>query len=165
MSRIPRLAWFAYAIAIVVIIADQASKAWILGPFDLPSRGSVPVLPILRLTMTWNPGVSFGLLNAHSAFGRWALVAFETGVAGALAYWARRGERPILAAALGLVIGGALGNVIDRARLGAVIDFIDVTALHFPWVFNLADSAINIGVGLLLIDALIAPKAATSSRA
>jgi signal peptidase II len=166
MSRIPRLAWFAYIVAIVVIVADQASKAWILGPFDLAAKGPVPILPILRLTMVWNPGVSFGLLNAHTAFGRWALVGFEAAVALALAFWARRGERPVLAAALGLVIGGALGNVIDRARFGAVIDFIDVTALHFPWVFNLADSAINIGVALLLWDALTAPKAAaTSGRA
>jgi signal peptidase II len=165
MSRITRLGWFAFGLALVVIVADQASKAWILGPFDLPSRGAVQVLPILRLTMVWNAGVSFGLLNAHTAFGRWALVVFEAAVAVALAVWARRSERPILAAALGLVIGGALGNVIDRARFGAVVDFIDVTALHFPWVFNLADSAINVGVALLLLDALTPPKAATSERA
>ena len=166
MSRISRLGWLAYATALVVIAADQLSKAWILGPFDLPARGAVDVLPILRLTMVWNRGVSFGLLNGHGDVGRWALVAFETAVAIALAVWARRNERPILALALGLVMGGALGNVIDRARFGAVADFIDVTALHFPWVFNLADSAINVGVALLLWDALTTAKpTATSKRA
>ena len=154
MSKINRLGWLAYAAAALVIVADQVSKAWILGPFDLPTKISVDILPVLRLTMVWNHGVSFGLLGGHGDVGRWALVIFETGVAIALAFWARRGERPVLALALGLVMGGALGNVIDRARFGAVADFIDVTPLHFPWVFNLADSAINIGVALLLWDAL-----------
>ncbi len=163
MNRVSRMGWLAYIIAVFVIVADQLSKAWILGPFDLPDRGSVPVLSFLRLTMIWNPGVSFGLLNAHTEFGRWALVAFETAVAVALAFWARRGDRPVLAAALGLVIGGAIGNVIDRAHYGRVADFIDVSALHFPWVFNLADSAINIGVALLLWDALIPTKRGATS--
>jgi signal peptidase II len=166
MTKTTRLGWLAYAAAAFVIAADQLSKAWILGPFDLPARGAVEVLPVLRLTMVWNQGVSFGLLNSHGDLGRWALVVFETAVALALAVWARRSERPILALALGLVMGGALGNVIDRARFGAVADFIDVTALHFPWVFNLADSAINIGVALLLWDALTTAKPpATSERA
>ena len=125
------------------------------------------MLPVLAADqLVWNRGVSFGLLNSHGDLGRWALVAFETAVALALAVWARRSERPILAVALGFVMGGAIGNVIDRARFGAVVDFIDVTALHFPWVFNLADSAINIGVALLLWDALTTSKpAATSGRA
>jgi signal peptidase II len=157
------MGWLAYVIAAVVIVADQLSKAWILGPFDLPDKVSVTVMPFLHLTMIWNPGVSFGLLNAHTEFGRWALVAFETAVAVALALWARRGDRPILAAALGLVIGGAIGNVIDRAHYGRVVDFIDVSALHFPWVFNLADSAINIGVALLLWDALMPAKRGSTS--
>ena len=163
MNRISRLAWLAYVVAIAVIIADQATKAWILGPFDLPDRGPVPVAASLRLTMVWNRGVSFGLLGASGDFGRWALVIFEAGVAVALGVWARRAERPLLALALGFVMGGALGNVIDRARFGAVVDFIDVTALHFPWVFNIADSAINIGVALLLWDALFAGKPAATN--
>jgi signal peptidase II len=163
MSRMSRPGAFAYVAAVLVIVADQASKAWVLGPFDLPDRGPVPVLPILRLTMVWNRGVSFGLLGGHGDLGRWALVAFEAIVAIALAVWAWRAERPILGLALGLVIGGAVGNVIDRARFGAVVDFIDVTALHFPWVFNVADSAINIGVALLIWDALTGSKPATAS--
>jgi signal peptidase II len=166
MSKITRLGWLAYIAAILILVADQASKAWILGPLDLTDRGSVAVLPMLKLNLTWNHGVSFGLLNGHGDFGRWALVVFETAVAIALGLWARRSERPILALALGFVMGGALGNVIDRARFGSVVDFIDVSALHFPWIFNLADSAINIGVVLLLWDALTTSKpAATSGRA
>ena len=165
LSKITRLGWIAYALASAVVLADQLSKAWILGPFDLPAKGMVEVLPVLRLTMVWNQGVSFGLLNGHGEVGRWALVVFETAVALALAIWARRNHRPVLALSLGLVMGGALGNVIDRARFGAVADFIDVTALHFPWVFNLADSAINIGVVLLVWDSLTNSKpAATSTR-
>jgi signal peptidase II len=158
MPKTTRLGWVAYALAGVVIAADQMSKAWILGPFDLAARGPVEVLPALRLTMVWNRGVSFGLLNGHGDLGRWALVAFEIAVAVGLAIWARRNERTILALSLGLVMGGALGNAVDRTRFGAVVDFIDVTALHFPWVFNLADSAINIGVALLLWDSLTASK-------
>ena len=166
MSKTTRLGWIAYAVAIVVILVDQLSKAWILGPFDLLDRGVVGLLPFLQLQLVRNQGVSFGLLTSHGEFGRWALVVFETGVALVLAAWARRNERPVLAVALGFVMGGAIGNVIDRARFGAVTDFIDVTALHFPWVFNLADSAINIGVALLLWDALTTSKpAATSGRA
>jgi signal peptidase II len=166
MIRINRLGQLAFAAALLVIVADQASKAWILGPLDLPTRGPIDVLPILRLNMVWNQGVSFGLFNSHGDLGRWALTAFETGVAIALALWARRAERPVLALALGLVMGGAIGNVIDRVRYGAVVDFIDVTALHFPWVFNLADSAINVGVALLIWDALMPSKpTATSGRA
>jgi signal peptidase II len=164
MSKTTRLGWAAYALAGIVILADQLTKAWILGPFDLADRGPVDVLPILRLTMVWNQGVSFGLLNSHGDVGRWALVLFETVVAIALAVWARRNERPILAVALAMIMGGALGNVIDRVRFGAVVDFIDVTPLHFPWVFNLADSAINIGVALLLWDALTSSKPAATSR-
>ncbi|HEX4183262.1 MAG TPA: signal peptidase II [Caulobacteraceae bacterium] len=164
MSKTTRLGWAAYAIAGIVILADQLSKAWILGPFDLPERGPVDVLPVLRLTMVWNHGVSFGLLNSHGDVGRWALVLFETAVAIALAVWARRNDRPILALALAMIMGGALGNVIDRVRFGAVVDFIDVTPLHFPWVFNLADSAINIGVALLLWDALTSSGPAATSR-
>jgi signal peptidase II len=165
MSRITRTGWLAYAAAVLIIAGDQLSKAWILGPLDLPDRGMIQVLPVLRLTMVWNHGVSFGLFNGHGDLGRWALVAFETGVALALAFWARRSERPILALGLGLVMGGAVGNVIDRVRFGAVTDFIDVTALHFPWVFNVADSAINIGVALLIWDALTGSKpSATTDR-
>ena len=86
--------------------------------------------------------------------GRWLLVVFSVVVAIVLVFWARKADRNLLAAALGLVMGGAIGNAIDRARFGAVVDFIDVSRLYFPWVFNIADSGITIGVVLLLLDSL-----------
>jgi signal peptidase II len=79
-------------------------------------------------------------------------------VAIALAVWARQVQRRFTAIALGLIVGGAIGNFVDRVRLGSVVDFVDATALHFPWVFNLADSAISIGIVLLLAESLFAPK-------
>ena len=108
--------------------------------------------------MVWNRGVSFGVLNIDADWTRWVLSAFSLGVAGALAVWAWRVDRPVLALAVGLIIGGAVGNAIDRVRLGAVTDFIDVTRLWFPWVFNLADSAISVGSVLLIWDLFLAPR-------
>jgi signal peptidase II len=103
--------------------------------------------------------VSFGLLRADTEAGRWILVAFATAVVAALAYWARRLDRPLTAVALGLVIGGAIGNnLIDRVRFGAVADFLDFQGLFFPWVFNVADSAITVGAVLLIYDTFLRPK-------
>ncbi|MFI4936412.1 MAG: signal peptidase II [Caulobacterales bacterium] len=155
---LPRLDLVAYVLAVVVIALDQAVKYWIVAVFHLPERVSEPLVGPLRLTMVWNDGVSFGFLRGHTDLARWGLVAFSLAVSIALAIWARRVVQPILAAAIGMIMGGAVGNVIDRVRFGAVVDFIDASALHFPWVFNVADSAINIGVGLLLLDALMAPR-------
>jgi signal peptidase II len=142
----------AYAICLAVILADQLSKQWILYAFQLPVFGSVQIWGLVHLTMVWNQGVSFGLFRGEAEWVRWALAAFSLGVAGFLAVWARRVERPLLGAAIGLVMGGAIGNLVDRVRFGAVADFIDLKALYFPWVFNVADSAITIGVILLLLD-------------
>lgn len=142
----------AYALAIAVILADQLSKLWILYGLRLPELGSVPVFGPLNLTMVWNRGVSFGLFRGEADWVRWALALFSLGVAIALGIWARRARRPLLGLAIGLVMGGAIGNLIDRVRLGVVADFIDVKALMFPWVFNVADSAITVGVALLLLD-------------
>ena len=144
----------AYAIGLTVILTDQLVKQWILYGFKLPMLGSVDVAGPFHLTMVWNQGVSFGLFRGETEWVRWALAAFSLGVAGFLAVWARRVERPLLGVAIGLVMGGAIGNLIDRVRFGAVADFLDFTSLHFPWVFNIADSAITIGVVLLLIDSL-----------
>jgi signal peptidase II len=148
----------AYAIAILTLILDQLSKVWILDVLDLPDKFTVPVLPpILRLTMVWNPGVSFGLLRAGGEVGRLLLAAFAAIVVAALAFWARNVGRPMTALGLGLVMGGAVGNnLVDRLRLGRVADFIDVSGLgFFPWVFNVADSAISIGVVLLILDSVL----------
>ncbi|HEY8573173.1 signal peptidase II [Phenylobacterium sp.] len=155
MKGISRLGWTAYVVALLVILADQGSKYWVLEVFQLPLRPSTQVAGPLSLTMVWNQGVSFGLLWANHDIVRWALAAFSIAVSVMLAVWVRRAERPLMAWALAFIMGGALGNVIDRIRFGAVADFIDVSALgFFPWVFNVADAAINIGIGLLLIDML-----------
>jgi len=153
------LATLAYGVAIATVCLDQLSKYWVLDVIRLPDRVTIPVLPILSLSMVWNPGVSFGLLRAGSEAGRLALAAFAACIVVALGWWARTIERPITAAGLGLVMGGAVGNnLIDRLRFGKVVDFIDVSGLHFfPWVFNIADSAITVGVALLILDSIITP--------
>lgn len=149
-----RKALLAYALAVAVLVLDQGSKHWILEGFDLPAKGTWPVFGPLSLTFVQNRGVSFGLLAADHDVGRWALTAFAVVVAVVLAIWVRRAERRLFAASLGLMIGGALGNAIDRVRFGWVVDFIDVQKLGFPWIFNIADAALNIGVALLIVDSL-----------
>lgn len=150
----------AMAIAVAMIALDQAAKAWILYGLDLPILGSVPVFWPLKLTMVWNQGVSFGLLQADHDFVRWGLFAFSMAVAGVLCAWALQATRWASAIGLGLVIGGAIGNAIDRARFAAVVDFIDVQQIgFFPWIFNTADAWISIGVCFLLWDSLRKDKA------
>ena len=149
-----RTSLIAYGLALLTIALDQLSKWWVLSVFDLPAKASVHVGGPFSLTMVWNKGVSFGLLRAEQDLTRWALVVFSLVVAAFLAVWARKIEKPLLAVAVGLVMGGAVGNAIDRARFGAVADFLDFKALYFPWVFNIADSAITVGVILLLLDSL-----------
>lgn len=152
-----RWGFIAYGTAIAALILDQLSKFWVLHVLDLPNRGTVPILPVLSLTMVWNPGVSFGLLRAGGLTGRLLLAAFAAAVVTALGVWARNAVRPLTAIGIGMVMGGAVGNnLIDRLRFGRVVDFIDVSGLgFFPWVFNVADSAISIGVALLILDSLL----------
>ena len=156
--RIPRLAIVAYVLALVVVGADQALKYWVIEVFDLPSRTTAQVAGPFWLTMVWNRGVSFGVFNTDADWTRWALSAFALAVAGMLAVWATRVRGALLAVAIGFIMGGALGNLVDRVRLGAVTDFLDFSRLHFPWVFNLADAAINVGAVLLLWDLFLAPR-------
>lgn len=151
---VTRLGWAAYGLAALVIALDQAVKYWILYVFELPSRLSVNVIGPFDLTFVLNRGVSFGLFRAEQDLMRWALVVFSLVVAVVLAVWARRADRPIVSLALGMIIGGAVGNAIDRVRFGAVVDFIDFSQAMFPWVFNVADSGITVGVLLLLLDSL-----------
>ncbi len=155
MKPVTTLGWRAYLLAALVIALDQTSKFWILRVFDLPSKASVPVVGPLHLTMVWNRGVSFGLLRAEVDLTRWALAAFSVIVAVFLSVWVRGATRRLSAIALGLIIGGALGNVVDRIRFGAVVDFLDFSRLWFPWIFNVADAAISCGVALLLLDMLL----------
>jgi signal peptidase II len=154
MKAVNRLGWLAYLLAVLIIVADQASKYWILEVFQLPLRPSHEVFGPFSLTMVWNRGVSFGLLWADQGFVRWGLAAFSIGVSILLAVWVRRAERPLMAVSLGMIMGGAVGNVIDRIRFGAVADFLDFSDLMFPWIFNVADAAISTGIALLLVDML-----------
>lgn len=159
-AAVSRHGLVAYGVALLVLMLDQLSKYWVLEVLRLPNRPPIRVLPIFELNMVWNQGVSFGLLRADSATGRWLLVVFALVVVIALAVWARRVSRTFTAIALGMILGGALGNnLIDRVRFGAVADFLDFHGLgFFPWVFNVADSAITIGVALLLLDSFLRPK-------
>lgn len=155
LKSISKLGWAAYGLAAFVFVADQLSKYWILYVYDLPSRFSTPIAGPFSLTMVWNRGVSFGLFRADADLVRWLLTLFSICVAIGLAIWVRKAHRPLLGLGLGLVIGGAIGNAIDRIRFGAVVDFLDFQRLgFFPWVFNVADSAITVGVVFLLLDSL-----------
>lgn len=156
--KIPRIAWAAYGFALVVIVLDQLTKYWMLLGLELREVGRVHVLPpILNFSYVENTGVSFGLFGGGEA--RWVLSIFSLIVAGALAWWAVKAERRTLVAAIGLVIGGAVGNAIDRIQYGYVVDFIDFSGTGvFPWVFNIADSAITIGVVLLIIDSVMSER-------
>jgi signal peptidase II len=154
VSGVTRFGWTAYGLAAVVIALDQAVKAWILG-LGLRLYESRPVAGILQFTLVPNTGVSFGFLRAEKDLARWALVGFSLIVAAMIVWWARRAHRPLQALGYGLICGGAVGNAIDRARFGWVVDFIDVQKIgFFPWIFNVADSAITVGVIALLLDSL-----------
>ena len=145
----------ALGVAALVLLADQASKWWVLEVLDLPGRGQVAVTPFLNLTMVWNPGVTFGLLRLDNAWGPPLLAGIALAVVGLLAVWIVRAENRLVAGALGAVAGGAVGNVIDRLRFGAVADFLHAHAWGWSWyVFNVADAAIVCGVALLLLDGL-----------
>lgn len=141
--------------AAIVFIADQLIKWAMVGPLQLEQRGQIEILPIFNFTWVQNFGVSLGMLTADTHMGRWALVALTGAIAAAVLVWLWREQNRGEALALGAILGGALGNILDRARLGYVVDFAD---LHFgEWrpflVFNLADAAITLGVLVLLARA------------
>jgi signal peptidase II len=144
-----------FGVAAIVFIIDQISKYWILNVVQLAERGSIEVLPFFRLTFVGNIGVSMGLFRANSGMARWALVAVTGAIAAAVAVWIGREKARIDVLALGLVLGGALGNIVDRVRFGYVVDFLHFFwGEHSFWVFNVADAAITAGVLLLLSRAL-----------
>ncbi len=148
----------AYSLGAAVVLADQLSKYWILNVLDLPEKRQIHVLPFFDLSSVSNPGVSFGLFGTGGEIGRWVLSAFSAGVVIALAIWVRKARRPLTAVSIGLIIGGAVGNLIDRVTWGHVTDFLDFSRLGFRYVFNVADSAINIGIALLLIETFLIPE-------
>jgi signal peptidase II len=140
---------------VIVLAADQASKTWILEGLDLPQLGRVDLLPVLSLTMVWNQGVTFGLFKAQGAWGPLLLVGVAVVIVAALGLWLRRAESRLVAVSLGAIAGGAIGNVLDRLRFGAVVDFIHLHVGGWSWyVFNVADAAIVCGVAALVLDGL-----------
>jgi signal peptidase II len=150
-----------YVVAAVLFLVDQLTKWIVTGPLGLNRIGDqLVLLPIFNLTYTENNGISLGLLNATNPTGRWMLVALTSAIAFAVAVWMGREKNRIDQAALGMVLGGALGNILDRIRFGYVVDFAD---LHFgdfrPFlIFNVADAAISIGVVILLLRAFLTRK-------
>lgn len=156
------------AVAAGVLLADQFGKALLIGL--MAGRGFEPLelTGFLRIVMVWNEGVSFGLLDGPDAGGlkRWALVAVALAVIGGLVLWLRRARETRVALALGAIVGGALGNVVDRVRLGAVADFFDVHGWGWHWpAFNVADAAISLGVIALVADGLLGRRGARHNAA
>jgi signal peptidase II len=145
---------FGLLVALPIIVLDQLSKAWVLADLLEPPRAIV-VTGFFNLVLVWNRGVSFGMFDIDSAWGPYILMGLALAICAGLAVWLYRAENRLIATAIGLVLGGALGNVIDRVRFGAVVDFLDFHAFGYHWpAFNVADSAISVGVALLLYDSL-----------
>ena len=143
--------------AALIFLADQFSKYMVMVPFDLKTRGQIELLSFFNLTWVENYGVSMGFLTADTALGQWLLIGLTGAISVAVLVWLWREKNRQDVLALGLILGGAFGNIVDRVRFGHVVDFAD---LHFgdirPFlVFNVADAAITIGVVILLLRALL----------
>jgi len=151
--------------AVATLVVDQASKLWLLHVFDIGHRGTVKVTPFFDLVLAWNIGISFGWFQNDNPAAQIALMAIKALAVVALAIWMARSRTVLATVALGLIIGGAIGNAIDRIAYGAVIDFalfhVQIGQNTFNWyVFNLADVAIVAGVMALLYDSFIGVPAA-----
>jgi signal peptidase II len=145
-----------FLVAALVVILDQATKWYFFSVVDLPRIGQIDVLPFFKFTYVPNTGVSFGLFSGGGLWGRIGLTVFALVVSLAVGSWLIKTDKRWSAIAYGLVIGGALGNVIDRVLRGRVFDFLDFGGLGFPWIFNIADSAITVGVIMLAWDMFFA---------
>jgi len=146
-------------VAALAALADQAVKLWLLFGIDLGARGTVRLTPFLDLVLVWNTGISYGWFQQSGPAGQWALLGVKFVAVAALLIWLARAGSRLAAVALGLIIGGAIGNAIDRLAHGAVVDFVlfhvTTTTWSFNWyVFNLADAAIVAGVAGLLYDSI-----------
>ena len=151
----------------LTFVADQLNKWWMLSVFDIASKGRVALLPFLDLIYVKNQGISYGLLTQDGFLGQWLLTIFAVACSIAMVVWLARADTGrVLAVSLGLIIGGALGNALDRALAGGVHDFYSLHAFGFYWyVFNIADAAIVAGVLGLLYDLLIASCNGAAKRA
>ena len=155
------------ALAAGTLVADQANKLWLMDVFDIAHRRPVRLTPFFEVVMARNPGISYSLLSAHSASGRYALLLFAAVACLMIGAWLWRTTTILVALGLGLILGGALGNAIDRFAYGWVADFYYFHVGSFHWyVFNIADVAIVIGVALLLADSFfLAPKRTAATAA
>lgn len=145
---------FGLSVAIIAIVADQLSKYYILHEV-LGSWAVINISPVFNLVRAWNTGVSFSMFNNYGSLGAWLLSGMALLIVSFLLFWLKSEKNRFAQAALGLIIGGALGNVIDRIRLGAVFDFLDfhIGESHWP-AFNAADSFICIGAGILILQSI-----------
>lgn len=155
----------ALSLAAVAILLDQISK-WIIVEQVMQPPRVIPVTDFFNLVFTFNRGVSFGLLSSDSPWAPWLLSAFAVAVSIGLLIWLRSLGSRFAAVGIGLIVGGAIGNVIDRLRFGAVVDFLDfhVAGWHWP-AFNVADSAITVGVIMIVLQGLFAPDGETKKQA
>ena len=159
------LARLGLAVAAATVLADQALKLWLLFVFDLPHRGIVHVTPFLDLVLIWNRGISYGMFQQRGPYGQWILLAMTAAAVVLLWIWLARSTSRPMVVSLALIIGGAVGNAIDRVAYGAVADFVllhlTTASFSFKWyVFNLADAAIVAGVAGLLYDSVAGWRAA-----
>lgn len=163
-------------LAVIVLIADQLSKwvvvtqflqlqqadsfaTWLVQKNEQAPYVAKPITSFLNIVMVWNPGVSFGLMQTNTAYVFWALTAMALLVSLGFLVWLWRDPRPVRGVTVGLIVGGALGNVLDRVRFDAVVDFIDIHIGKHHWpAFNVADSAITVAVVLLLIETIFFSK-------
>jgi signal peptidase II len=173
LARNPQNWMWGFPLSIAIIAADQVSKTLVLAQSALNGLacrdgllpcGAFQIVgpvfndkPFFSISMTWNRGVSFGALQSEGA-GRWLLFLLTGAIAAGFAVWLFKAVRPLTALSLSMVIGGAVGNLIDRAMHGAVVDFLDFSGLFFPWVFNIADASISLGALMLLLDQLLASR-------
>ena len=155
---------FGLAAAGIACALDQAAKLWLIFGYELGRKGTVAIIPFVDFVLTWNTGISYGWFKQEGPLGQWVLLALKVIAVALLLIWLARAGSRLSALGLGLIIGGALGNAIDRLIYGAVADFVlfHVTTAQwtFNWyVFNLADAAIVAGVAGILYDSLIGERA------
>lgn len=155
--------------AVAALVLDQASKLWLLNVYELGPRGTVQVTPFFDLVLAWNTGISYGWFQDAGPVGQAVLLAFKAAAVIVLGIWMAKSGTRLATIGLGLIIGGAIGNAIDRLAYGAVVDFalfhVQIGGKTYNWyVFNLADVAIVAGVAALLYDSFVTPGAAKRPR-
>lgn len=145
--------WLGLPVFAVILVLDFLTKQWALA--TLTGAGRVEVTSFFNFVLVWNPGISFGMLQTDGEFGRWLLIALALAICVILVFWLRWEQRLLPRLAIWLILAGALGNVVDRVRFGAVVDFLDFHVFGYHWpAFNVADSSIVVGAVILVVDSL-----------